>query len=50
MSDETLDTVVITLVTFMAVVALLFSYCIDNTEQLRYKAYMEKKHGITIQD
>ena len=50
MSDETLDTIALSFVIFIAFVALLISYYIDNTEQLRYKAYMEQKHGITMQD
>ena len=50
MSEDFLDTIVISLVMFVAFVVLVYSFFVDDSEQQRYRVYMERRHGITVQD
>lgn len=50
MSEEVLDTIAMSLVLFVAFVVLAYSFLVDDSEESRYRIFMEQRHGITIQD
>ena len=50
MAEDLLDSVVFSLVLFVSFVVLVYSFFIDDSEQQRYRVFMERRHGITVQD